>query len=136
MLRFRSCFSGDPAFYKLDKKTGRVIEDNVKRLSVLSSIGDNFANWVKAQDLMDTSFNISTFDTQKFASVYYASLVKWHTDIHTKEFKESNPELSDEEIATKVKAIVDDTLNEYNSLILLMVKRGYPLQCIGHYLLG
>jgi hypothetical protein len=109
-------FSGDPAFYKKDKVTKRVIEDNVKRLGALTSTGDNFSNSVSEQELFNTSFNIVTVATQKFMSINYPSLFKDHLDIQKRVLKAENPTLSDEEIQTKAEKYVTEILAPYESM--------------------
>jgi len=109
-------FLGDPAFFKLDKDTKRVIEDNVKRSIVLSSTGDNFAETVSEYDLNNSTFNISNINTQKFPSIYYNNLEKWHTDIHFNRLKKDDPTISDAVAIKKAKEITFDTLKAYRAM--------------------
>jgi hypothetical protein len=109
-------FSGDPAFFKQDKDTKRVVEDRVKRLSVLTSTGDNFANNVEEHDLNDAEFNVSTIATQKFQSAYYEQLEQWHLDNQRKQISRENPSLSKEEVDSKAKVIVHDLLKAYREI--------------------
>lgn len=109
-------FSGDPAFFKQDKDTKRVTEDKIKRLSVLTSSGDNFADTVKEDNLLDGDFNIATVTTQKFKSVYYEQLEKWHVDRQLKDLKISDPTIDSTEVLVKAKALVHDALKAYREI--------------------
>jgi hypothetical protein len=119
-IEVEKIFSGDPAFYKTGKDSGRVHEDRVKRLTVLAATGDNFADSVEEQQLEDPTYNTATFATQKFASAYYDNMREWHTDAYIKQltryYEEEGEEKSDAEILSEAKNIAADRLSKYSQL--------------------
>jgi len=109
-------FSGDPAFYKTGKDSKVVFEDKVKRLSVSSSTGENFASEVFEADILNSDINVATLETQKFPSINIDELRKNHIENNILMLKKAYPDMSDEDIEKEAKAIATKTLSAYNNL--------------------
>jgi hypothetical protein len=78
--------SGDPAFYKIDKKKQTTEDDKIKRLSVLSSTGDLLR--LDVPGLNRTNYNTTTFVSNKIASSFYNTLKNKHIELYKQYFKD------------------------------------------------
>lgn len=119
-IEIEKMFSGDPAFYKVGKDTKRVHEDRVKRLSAMTSTGDNFAENVVEDNLTDSTYNVVTVETQKFPSTIYDSMFKWNRDVLMnrleKEYEREGIKKTHEELLKEANAEATDKLNRYNAI--------------------
>lgn len=119
-IEIEKIFSGDPAFYKVGKDTGRVHEDKIKRLTVMASTGDNFADSVPEQNIEDPSFNVVTLGTQNFKSTSYDWMHTWYRDKFkdqlTVKYAEEGIEKDPKEILNEAKIKATDKLSKYLSI--------------------
>ena len=109
-------FSGDPAYFKVDKDTKGVMEDKIKRSSVLPSTGDNFSNTVEDQGLVESDINVVGLNTQKYQSPYYTMIYEWYTNATKNKLLELDQTLTEEKAIEKAKIISTDALSAYREL--------------------
>lgn len=122
-IEIEKMFSGDPAFFKLDKDTDRTHEDKIKRLSRLTSTGDNFSETATSipEDILEHNgqYNVSTIATSKFPSIYYDHMFNNYVRLEEKRLVnkyENDESITKEDILKEAKALVTKRLKSYTEV--------------------
>jgi hypothetical protein len=110
IIETQKLLSGDPAFYKHSKVNGDIVDDFIKRVSVLAAPGDNYRTDYKEGEFAGkTKYNVVTLATQKYNSEEIYNKLK---PKFIKLLKKIDPNISDQAALL----LAEDKLKAYKNV--------------------